>query len=93
VFLAILPAYISSLAREGQVGAAAYDIKEECYHFIYSIYRNLAIWEWPDSMVKHILKTNLENYLIEYLNTPESHQLYLKYEAVDWNIHEMMKIH
>jgi hypothetical protein len=44
-------------------------------------------------MVKHILKTNLEDYLIGYLNTPESRKLHLKYEAVDWNIHEMMEMH
>jgi hypothetical protein len=69
------------------------DIEEECYHFIYSVYRNLHIWEWPDSMIKHILKTNLEDYLIGYLNTPESRKLHQKYEAVDWNIHEMMEMH
>ena len=68
-------------------------IEKECYHFIYNVYRNLPIWEWPDSMVKHILKTHLEDYLIEHLNTPESRKLHLKYEAADWNIHAMMEVH
>lgn len=101
VCLAIILAFISVghlsafLDHENQpVAVVAYDdIKKECYHFIYSVHRNLHIWEWPDSMVKHILKTNLEDYLVGFLNTPESRTLYLKYQAVDWNIHEMMEMH
>ncbi len=83
------------LDHESQpVDVIAYgDIKKECYHFIHNVYRNLHIWEWPDSMVKQILKTNLEDYLIGYMNTPESCKLHLKYEAVDWNILEMMEMH
>jgi hypothetical protein len=101
ISLAIIPIFLSVghlnafLDRESQpVDVVAYDdVKKECYHFIYSIHRNLHIWEWPDSMVKYILKTNLEDYLIGYLNTPESRKLHLKYEAVDWGIHEMMNMH
>ena len=101
ISLAIIPIFLSVghlnafLDRESQpVDVVAYDdVKKECYHFIYSVYRNLHILEWPDSMVKHILKTNLEEYLVGYLNTPESCKLHLKYEEVDWNIHEMMKMH
>ncbi len=80
--------------RDNQlVDIVAYDdIKRECYHFIYGIHRNLHIWEWPDSVVKHMLKTNLEDYLTKHLNTPESRKLHLKYEAVDWDIHAMMHL-
>ena len=69
------------------------EIKDECYHFVYNIHRNLQIWKWPDSLVKDTLKIGLEDYLTKHLNTPESRTLYLKYEAMDWNIHEMVKIH
>ena len=99
--LAIVPAYVSFghldafLDRESQpIDIVAYaDIKNECYHFIYSVHRNLHILEWPDHMVKYILKTSLEDYLVGYLNTPESRKLHLKYEAVDWDIQEMMQMH
>ena len=81
--------------RDSQsVDVVAYgDIKQECYHFIDSVHRNLHIWEWSDSMVKNLLKTHLEDYLVGHLNTPESHRLHLKYETVDWDIHEMIKMH
>ena len=76
------------------IDIAAYgDIKRECDHFLYGIHRNLPIWDWPEPMIKQILKTNLEEYLLGYLNTPESRMLYLKYETVDWNIQEMMRIY
>ena len=81
--------------RDNQfVDVVAYcDIKKECYHFLYGIHRNLIIWEWSDSVVKQMLKANLEDYLVKYLDTPEAHKLYLKYEAMDWDIHAMMKMH
>jgi len=69
------------------------DIKEECYRLIRHVHQNLHILEWSDSFVKDILKEQLEDYLMAYLNTPESLHLCAKYEAVDWNIHEMMKMH
>lgn len=74
--------------------AIAYkEVKEECYRLIRNVHQNLHIWEWPNSFVRDILKESLEDYLMVYLNTPESRQLFAKYEAVDWNIHEMMKMH
>lgn len=66
------------------------EIKKECYHFVYGIHRNLSILEWPDSVVRQVLKENLEAYLIGYLNTPESRKVYLEYESIDWNICEMI---
>jgi hypothetical protein len=69
------------------------DVKEDCCRLIRNVHQYVHIWEWPDSFVKDMLKEGLENYLMVELNTPESCQLYAKYEAVDWNIYEMMKIH
>ena len=98
-FLAIIFVSVGHLSAfsdydDRPVDFVAYsDIKKECYHLIYSVHRNLHIWEWPDSMVKNILKMNLEDYLVGCLDTPESRRLHLEYEAVDWNIDEMMRIH
>ncbi len=69
------------------------EIEEECYRVIRNVHRNLYVLEWSDALVKEILKINLEGYLMDYLNTPESHKLYTQYVTVDWKIEEMMKMH
>ena len=79
---------------EKNIDAIEYkEIKERCYSFIYTIYRNLHIWQWPDAFIKEILQSNLRDYLITDLNTPESRELFAKYEGLDWNIREMINMH
>lgn len=100
LFLTLIRFFVSTSylnafsANDSEFNVVVYrEIKDECYHFIYNIHRNLPILEWPDSLVKDILKMHLEDYLIKHLNTSESRTLYSKYEAMDWDIQEMMKMH
>ncbi|MDE3055154.1 MAG: hypothetical protein KGI80_00435 [Verrucomicrobiota bacterium] len=93
VFVAWWSLYALECQDNLAIDVVAYDgIKKECDRVVYFYYRNLHILEWPDSVIKELLKIQLEPYLIEDLNTTESHKLYQKYEEVDWNVHEMMKI-
>ena len=67
------------------------ELKEECYRVVYFFYRNLSILPWSDP--KQVMKDYLDGYLTVDLKTPESQRLYKKYEDLNWDIHEMMKLH
>ncbi len=56
------------------------EIKNECFCFICNINDTAKMWNWTDAYVLSLLKTHLGDYLMIYLNTTDSHKLYLSYD-------------
>lgn len=68
------------------------NLEWDCYCVIYNIHRNIPILEWSDSFTREIIVTYVGGLLID-LGTPASRKLYAEYEAMNWEIKEMMEFH
>lgn len=76
------------------IDVMAYDaIKKQCEHCIYWYYRNLDVVPHSSLFLSEQLKMQLEWFLLDDLNTAEAKKLHAKYEALNWDIPEMMKMH
>ena len=76
------------------VDTITYDeVRDYCYSVISYFRYDLSVWNWSDHFMKEQLRELLERYLLECINTPESRKLFQKYEEVDWDVKEMMRIY